>query len=176
MATIPPIHPSQETGEAQEPKKWRYSQSGFNCLSEGGTREEDRSRTPLHTGKRNDDPKGKGAGKKGKKPAKIIGTPEGEETERVGEKYFPGPATLPESWREKKPEEIIMSGTTCSASFLFGRRRGCSSTLFSTLQRSEGHSRCFSQTRRLQELKRFHRTIASAMRLEKVLKLTSSLE
>ena len=28
--------------------------------------------------------------KKGKKPAKVIGTPEGEETERVGKKYFPG--------------------------------------------------------------------------------------
>ena len=53
---------------------------------------------------------------------------------------------------------------------------GCSSTLFSTLQRSEGHARCFSQTRRLQELKRFHRTIASEMRFKKVLKLSSSLE
>ena len=111
VATIPPSHPSQETGEAQEPKRWRYSQSGFKYLSEEGTREEDRSRTPLHRGKRNDDPKGKGAGKKGKKPAKVITTPEGEETERVGKKYFPGPATLPESWREKKPEELIMSGT-----------------------------------------------------------------
>ena len=49
VATIPPSHPSQETGETQEPKKWRYSQSGFNYLSEEGTREEDRSRTPLHT-------------------------------------------------------------------------------------------------------------------------------
>ena len=49
--------------------------------------------------------------KKGKKPAKIIGSPEGEELERVGRKFFSGPATLPESWREKKPEEIVVSGS-----------------------------------------------------------------
>ena len=29
----------------------------------------------------------------------------------LAKKYFPGPATLPESWREKKPDELIMSGT-----------------------------------------------------------------
>ena len=29
---------------------------------------------------------------------------------RVGRRYFPGPATLPEAWRERKPEELIMSG------------------------------------------------------------------
>ena len=58
-----------------------------------------------------DDPKGKGSGKKGKKPAKVIGTPEGEDVERVGKRYFPGPATLPEAWRDKPAEELVMSGS-----------------------------------------------------------------
>ena len=110
IAAIPSIHPTQGMGEPQEPRKWRYSQSGITYLGEG-TREEDRSRTPLHAGKREGESKGKGSGKKGKKPVKVTGSPEGEETERVGRKYFPGPATLPEAWREKKPDELIMSGT-----------------------------------------------------------------
>ena len=107
IATIPPIHPSQATSESEEPRKWRYSQSGINYLTEGTTREADRSRTTLREDKGKGDPKGKGSGKKGKKPAKVIGTPEGEETERVGKRYFPGPATLPEAWRDKKPEELV---------------------------------------------------------------------
>ena len=69
-------------GESQEPRKWRYSQAGITYLSEPGTREEDRSRTPLHAGKREGESKGKGSGKKGKKPVKVTGCPEGEETER----------------------------------------------------------------------------------------------
>ena len=31
--------------------------------------------------------------------------------ERTGRKFFPGPATLPETWKEKKPDEVIVSGT-----------------------------------------------------------------
>ena len=57
------------------------------------------------------DSKGKGSGKKGKKPAKVIATPEGEDVERVGKRYFPGPATLPEAWRDKSAEELVMSGS-----------------------------------------------------------------
>ena len=96
IATIPPIHPSQLMGGLEEPRRWRYSQSGINYLTEGPTRDADRSRTPLRGEKGKDDPKGKGSGKKGKKPAKVIGTPEGEDVERVGKRYFPGPAeTVP---------------------------------------------------------------------------------
>ena len=110
VAVISPMQPE----EPQETVKWWYNPSGLNYLSGQGTRDDDRSRTPLRKGKgRGDpndlDPKGKGLGKKGKKPAKIIGSPEGEELERVGRKFFP--ATLPESWREKKPEEIVVSGS-----------------------------------------------------------------
>ena len=50
-------------------------------------------------------------GKKGKKSGKIIGSQEGEELERIGRQFFSGPATLPESWRERKPDEIIVSGS-----------------------------------------------------------------
>ena len=67
IATIPPVHSSQLAGGLQESRKWRYSQSGINYLTEGPTREADRSRTPLRIGKGKDDPKGKGSGKKGKK-------------------------------------------------------------------------------------------------------------
>ena len=94
---------------------WWYNPSGLTYLSGQETRDDDRSRTPLRKGKGkgdpNEDPKGKGFGKKGKKPAKIIGSPEGEELERVGRKFFSGPATLPESWRERKPKEIVVSGS-----------------------------------------------------------------
>ena len=111
VAVISPTPPK----EPQEAVKWWYNPSGLNYLSSQGAREDDRSRTPLRKGKGkgdpNEDPKGKGLGKKGKKPAKIIGSPEGEELERVGRKFFPGPATLPESWRERKPEEIVVSGS-----------------------------------------------------------------
>ena len=69
IATIPPIHPSQLMGGLQEPRRWRYSQSGINYLTEGPTRDADRSRTPLRDEKGKDDPKGKGSGKKGKKPS-----------------------------------------------------------------------------------------------------------
>ena len=105
IATIPPA-----TGELDTPETWRYSQSGINYLTDSIVRDVDRSRTPARDGKGKGDPKGKGSGKKGKKPAKVIGTPEGEEVERVGKRYFPGPATLPEAWRDKKPEELVMSG------------------------------------------------------------------
>ena len=111
IATIPPTHSTQLTGGLEESRKWRYSQSGLKYLTEGQIREADRSRTPLRLEKGKDDPKGKGSGKKGKKPAKVIGTPEGEEVERVGKRYFPGPATLPEAWRDKPAEELVMSGS-----------------------------------------------------------------
>ena len=108
IATIPPIH---TFGTSEAPRKWKYSQSGINYLTEGHTRDADRSRTPLRDQKPQGDPKEKGSGKKGKKPAKVIGTPEGEDIERVGKRYFPGPATLPEAWREKSAEELVMSGS-----------------------------------------------------------------
>ena len=116
VATLPPIHPSaQESGEPQESRKWNYSPSGFSYLGDQETREDDRSRTPLQRGKGKGDlkesAKGKGLGKKGMKSGKTIGSPEGEEGERIGRKYFSGPATLPKSWRERKPDEIIMSGS-----------------------------------------------------------------
>ena len=111
IATIPPVHPSQLIGGPEEPRKWRYSQSGIKYLTEGPTRDADRSRTPLRDEKSKGDPEGKGSGKKGKKPAKVIGTPEGEDVERVGKRYFPGPATLPEAWREKPAGELVMSGS-----------------------------------------------------------------
>ena len=116
VAAIPPIHLSAQTsGEPQEVRKWSYNPAGLSYLSDQGTREDDRSRTPLRRGKGKGDPKespkGKGLGKKGKKSGKTIGSPEGEEIERVGRNFFPGPATLPESWREKKPDEVIVSGS-----------------------------------------------------------------
>ena len=104
IATIPP-----NLGETVVPGKWLYSQSGVNYLTDSMVREADRSRTPARAGKGKGG-KGKGSGKKGKKPVKVTGAPEGEDVERVGRRYFPGPATLPEAWREKKPEELIMSG------------------------------------------------------------------
>ena len=104
IATIPP-----NLEETTEPRKWLYSQSGVNYLNDSTDREVDRSRTPARDGKGKGG-KGKGSGKKGKKPVKVTGAPEGEDVERVGRRYFPGPATLPEAWREKKPEELIMSG------------------------------------------------------------------
>ena len=104
IATIPP-----SLGETREPKKWAYTQSGVNYLTDRTEREADRSRTPARDD-RNRGGKGKGSGRKGKKPVKVTGAPEGEEVERVGRKYFPGPATLPEAWREKEPEELVMSG------------------------------------------------------------------
>ena len=54
---------------------------------------------------------GKGSGKKSKKPAKVVNAPEGEDVDRVGKRYFPGPATLPEAWREKPAGELVMSGS-----------------------------------------------------------------
>ena len=104
IATIPP-----NIGGTAEPGKWLYSQSGVNYLSDSMDREVDRSRTPARDGKGKGG-KGKGFGKKGKKPVKVTGAPEGEDPERVSRRYFPGPATLPEAWREKKPDELIMSG------------------------------------------------------------------
>ena len=104
IATIPP-----NIEETTEPRKWLYSQSGVNYLTDKTEREADRSRTPARDAKGRGG-KGKGSGKKGKKPVKVTGAPEGEELERVGRRYFPGPATLPEAWREKKPEELVMSG------------------------------------------------------------------
>ena len=113
VATIPPIHPSAQ--ESQEVRKWNYTPAGLSYLSGQGSREDDRSRTPLRKGKGKGDPKespkGKGLGKKGKKSGKIIGSPEGDELERIGRKFFSGPATLPESWREEKHDEIIVSGS-----------------------------------------------------------------
>ena len=105
IATIPPL-----TGNSTDPGKWRYSQAGMNYLTDSMVREVDRSRTPARGDKGKGDSKGKGSGKKGKKPAKVIGTPEVEDIDRVGKRYFPGPATLPEAWRERKPEELVMSG------------------------------------------------------------------
>ena len=105
IATIPPSR-----GESTDPGNWLYSQSGLNYLTDSMVREVDRSRTPARDGKGKGGSKGKGSGRKGKKPVKVIGTPEGEDVERVGRRYFPGPATLPEAWRERKPEELIMSG------------------------------------------------------------------
>ena len=72
---------------------------------------EDRSRTPLRQEMGKGGPKGKGSGKKGKKSGKGIHTTEGEDEERTGRRFFPGPATLPPDWRDKKPEEVIVSGT-----------------------------------------------------------------
>ena len=105
IATIPPL-----TGNSTDPGKWRYSQAGMNYLTDSMVREVDRSRTPARGDKGKGDSKGKGSAKKGKKPAKVIGTPEVEDIDRVGKRYFPGPATLPEAWRERKPEELVMSG------------------------------------------------------------------
>ena len=104
IATLPP-----SLEETREPRKWLYTQSGVNYLTDKTEREADRSRTPAREDK-NRGGKGKGSGRKGKKPVKVTGAPEGEEVERVGRRYFPGPATLPEAWREKKPEELVMSG------------------------------------------------------------------
>ena len=98
IATIPPT-----TGELFGPGNWMYSQSGLNYLTDSMPYEVDRSRTPARDGKGKGGSKGKGSGKKGKKPAKAVGTQEGEDVERVGKRYFPGPATLPEAWRERKP-------------------------------------------------------------------------
>ena len=111
IATISPVHSAQMTGGLEASRNWRYSQAGIKYLTEGQVREADRSRTPLRPGKGKDDPKGKGSGKKGKKPAKVISTREGEDVERVGKRYFPGPATLPEAWREKPAEKLVTSGS-----------------------------------------------------------------
>ena len=105
IATIPPL-----IRDSPNPEKWRYSQAGLNYLTDSMVRDVDRSRTPARDGKGKGDSKGKGSGKKGKKLAKVVGTPEGEDVDRVGRRYFPGPATLPEAWRDRKPEELIMSG------------------------------------------------------------------
>ena len=105
IATIPPAR-----AESTDPGKWLYSQSGLNYLTDSMVREVDRSRTPARDGRGKGGAKRKGSGKKGKKPVKVVNTPEGEDVERVGRRYFPGPATLPATWREKKPEELIMSG------------------------------------------------------------------
>ena len=106
IATIPPL-----TGISTDPGKWRYTQSGINYLTDSVVREVDRSRTPARGDKGKGELKGKGFGKKGKKPAKVTGALEAEDIDRVGKRYFPGPATLPEAWREKKPEELVMSGS-----------------------------------------------------------------
>ena len=82
----------------------------MNYLTDSMVREVDRSRTPARGDKGKGESKGKGSGKKGKKPAKVVGNPEVEDIDRVGKRYFPGPATLPEAWRERKPEELVMSG------------------------------------------------------------------
>ena len=105
IATIPP-----SLRDTPDPAKWLYSQSGMNYLTDSVVREVDRSRTPVQDRKGKGSSKGKGSGKRGKKPVKVTGTPEGEDVERVGRRYFPGPANLPEAWRERKPEELIMSG------------------------------------------------------------------
>ena len=106
IATIPPT-----LREPSGPVKWLYNQSGRNYLDDSTTREADRSRTPALERKGKGGSKGKGSGKKGKKPVKVANAPEGEDVERVGRRYFPGPANLPEAWRERKPEELIMSGS-----------------------------------------------------------------
>ena len=115
VAILPPQHPASMTEDPQEPRVWKYSQLGLSYLDEPGKGHDDRSRTPHRKGKgkgeQREEPKGKGVGKKGKKFGKTIGISEGEELERTGRKFFPGPATLPEPWREKKPDEIVVSGT-----------------------------------------------------------------
>ena len=105
IATIPP-----SLRDTPGPAKWLYSQSGTNYLNDSTIREVDRSRTPALERKGKGGSKGKGSGKKGKKPVKVTSAPEGEDVERVGRRYFPGPANLPEAWRERKSEELIMSG------------------------------------------------------------------
>ena len=44
-------------------------------------------------------------------PRSLVLQKEKLQLERVGRKFFSGPATLPESWREKKPEELVVSGS-----------------------------------------------------------------
>ena len=114
IAAIPPIHPSQGTGDTQEPKKWRYSQSGFNYLSEEGTREDDRSRTPLGQAQVRAKVilKERVLVKRERSRLRSSVLLKERRQRELVEKYFPGPATLPESWREKKPDELIMSGTS----------------------------------------------------------------
>ena len=87
VAVISPTPPE----EPQETVKWWYNPSGLNYLSSHGARDDDRSRTPLRKGKGkgdpNESPKGKGPGKKGKKPAKIIGQKEKNRNELVGSSF-----------------------------------------------------------------------------------------
>ena len=97
IATIPPV-----TGAVTAPITWKYSQAGVNYMQDITPQEAEKSKTPRHAGKGKGDQKGKGSGKKGKKPVKVIGTPEAEDPDRVGKRYFPGPATLPEAWRERR--------------------------------------------------------------------------
>ena len=69
----------------------------------------DRSRTPrgnFGTGKGKS--KGKGKGKKGKRSGKGIPS-EVEEEEKTSKRVFPGPSTMPEGWRNKKPEAVVIS-------------------------------------------------------------------
>ena len=55
----------------------------------------DRSRTPALERKGKGGSKGKGSGKKGKKPVKVASAPEGEDVERVGRRYYPRSSKCP---------------------------------------------------------------------------------
>ena len=104
IAVLPPLHPSCKGDDQVQPlRTWKYNHLGLVFMgSSKPQRDEDRSRTPLRKGKGKGDPKGKGSGKKVKKSGKTIPNPEGEEEERTGRRFFPGPSSLPEAWKDRK--------------------------------------------------------------------------
>ena len=67
IATIPP-----SLRDATGPGKWLYSQSGMNYLTDSMVREVDRSRTPARDERGRGGSKGKGSGRKGKKPVRLL--------------------------------------------------------------------------------------------------------
>ena len=74
-----------------------------------------RSQTPTGNFGGKGQSKGKGKGKKGKRNRKGSSVPpdpqEGEgEEERALKRVYPGPSTMPETWRHKKPEVVVVSG------------------------------------------------------------------
>ena len=100
IATMAAQHSAEKI---PRPREWRLNHIGGQLFM--GTPEQpetgDRSRTPRRQDKGKGGSKGMGLGRNGKKSGKGA-PPEGEEEEKSGRRFFPGPATLPSDWRDKK--------------------------------------------------------------------------
>ena len=102
IATMTPQHIAEKI---PRPREWRLNQIGAalsGALLNNQKLETDLEHQDAKT-RAKVVRKGMGLGRKGKKSGNGA-PPEREEEEKSGKRFFPGPATLPSDWRDKKPE------------------------------------------------------------------------